>query len=56
MTTGVPSGTVLAIWSITSFRTRMQPFEILVPMVFVCPFPWIAIWPGPPLNVFSTSE
>ena len=33
--TGVPRGTALAIWRMTSLNTRMQPFDTFWPTVFV---------------------
>lgn len=55
MMTGVPSGASSAIWTMMSLVTRIQPFEASWPMSCGSFVPWIATWPGPPLNSNSTS-
>ena len=54
--TGVPSGICWAIGRTLSLSMRMQPFDTSWPSIASEAPPWIAIWPGPPLKVLSTSE
>jgi len=54
--TGLPSGACIASWRMTSFGTRMQPFEMSLPISLLFGVPWTANWPCPPWNDVRTSE